>query len=52
MLPISEGPVTTLVPLTVIDEPLNFNALMGRTWIHAMKTLPLSYHKMLGFLTL
>ena len=52
MLPILEGPVIALVPLTVIDEPLNFNAIMGRTWIHAMKKLPSSYHKRLGFFTL
>ena len=50
-LPISTGPVTTLVPLTVIDEPLNFNAILGHTWIHAMKALPSSYHQRLSFLT-
>ena len=37
VLLISEGPVITLVPLTVIDESSNFNAILGRTWIHAMK---------------
>ena len=33
------GPVTALVPLTVINEPSFFNAILGRTWIHAMKAL-------------
>ena len=45
------GPVTALVPLTIIDEPSSFNAILGRTWIHAMKALPSSYHQMLSFLT-
>ena len=31
VLPISMGLVTALVPLTVIDELSNFNAIMGRT---------------------
>ena len=31
VLPISTGLVIALVPLTVIDEPLNFNAIRGRT---------------------
>ena len=51
VLPISTGPVTALVPLTVIDELLNFNAILGHTWIHAMKALPSSYHQRLSFLT-
>ena len=44
VLPILEGPIIVLVPLTVLDEPSNFNAILGRTWIHAMKALPSSYH--------
>ena len=31
MLPISEGLVTALVPLTMIDELSNFNAILGYT---------------------
>ena len=48
VLPISIGPVTSLVPLIVIDEMSSFNAILGRTWIHAMKALPSSYHQMLS----
>ena len=51
VLPISVGPVTSLVPLIVIDETSSFNAILGRTWIHAMKALPSSYHQMLSFQT-
>ena len=51
MLPISAGSVTALVQLTVIEELSNFNARLGHTWIHAMKTFPSSYHQMLSFLT-
>ena len=35
----------------VINEPSNFNAILGHTWIHAMKALPSSYHRRLSFLT-
>ena len=51
VLHVSDGPVTALVSLTVIDEPSSFNAILGHIWIHAMKALPSSYHKMLSFLT-
>ena len=44
VLPISMGSVTALVPLMVIEKPLNFNAILGRTWIHVMKALLSSYH--------
>ena len=51
VLPISVGPITALVSLTVIDKSTKFNAILGRTWIHAMKALPSSYHQRLSFLT-
>ena len=44
VLPISAGPVTSLVSLIVIDELSNFNAILGATWIHTMKAFPSSYH--------
>ena len=50
MLPISTSQVIALVLLTVIDEPPNFHAILGRTLIHAMKALPSSYHQRLSFL--
>ena len=52
VMSVSVGLVTALVLLKVIDEPSSFNAILGCTWIHAMKALPSSYHKMLSFLTL
>ena len=51
VLPLSTGPVTTLVSLMVIDKSLNFNAILGCTWIRAMKALLSSYHQKLSFLT-
>ena len=51
VLLISTGPVTTPIPLTVIDEPSSFNSILGCTWIHAMKALSSSYHQRLSFLT-
>ena len=52
VLSVSVKPITALVSLTVIDELSSFNAILGCTWIHAMKALMSSYHKMLIFLTL
>ena len=51
VLPVTAGLVTALVPLTVIDESSSFNAILGRTWIHAMKVLSSSYHQMSSFQT-
>ena len=31
------------------DKSSSFNAILGRTWIHAMKALPSSNHQMLSF---
>ena len=44
VLPVSIGPVITLVSLTVIDKLSSFNSILGHTWIHVMKALPSSYH--------
>ena len=52
VLPVSTGPFTTLVLLTVIDDPSLFNAILGGTGIHAMKALASSYHQVLSFQTL
>ena len=43
--------IIALVPFIVINEPSSFNAILGRMWIHAMNSLPSSYHQMLSFLT-
>ena len=43
-LPISTRPIIALVLLIVIDDTSSFNAILGRTWIHAMKALLSSYH--------
>ena len=52
VLPDSVGLVTSLVLLTVIDEPSSFNTILGKTLILVMKALPSSYHKILSFQTL
>ena len=51
VFPVAESLVTALFPFTLIDEHSSFNAILGRTWIQAMKALPSSYHQMLSFLT-
>ena len=49
MLSLLAGPVTTLVTLIVIDKSSSFNAILGHTWIHAMKALPSFYQKNVEF---
>ena len=38
------GVVTILVEFVVIDSDSPYNAIMGRTWLHAMKAVHSSYH--------
>ena len=51
VLPVSTRLVTVLILLIVINELSSFNAILGHTWIHAMKALSSSYHQMLSFRT-
>ena len=52
VLSVAIGLVIARVPFRVIDEPSYFNAIVGCTWIRAMKALPSSDHQKLSFLTL
>ena len=51
VLPVQVGPVTLNVQFSVVQDLSPFNAILGRTWLHYMKTIPSTYHQMVSFLT-
>ncbi|XP_010661221.1 uncharacterized protein LOC100245342 [Vitis vinifera] len=51
MLSVQVGPVTLNVQFLVVGDLSPFNAILGRTWLHYMKTIPSTYHQMVSFLT-
>lgn len=48
-LPIKVGPVERDVLFQVLDIPLSYNILLGRSWIHEMKVVLSTYHQCLKF---
>ncbi|XP_074378433.1 uncharacterized protein LOC141719975 [Apium graveolens] len=42
---------TQMLDLVVVKASSTYNAIMGRTWIHAFKAVPSSYHSFMKFLT-
>ena len=50
-LPVKVGPVTQRVLFSVVEDLEPYNAIVGRTWLHSMKVMPSTYHKMVGYLT-
>ena len=51
MLPIQAGPVTQQVLLSIVEDLGPYNAIVGRTWLHSMKAIPSTYHRMVRYLT-
>ena len=51
VLPVQAGPVTLNVQFSMVQELSSFNVILGRTWLHYMKVIPFTYHKMVSFLT-
>ena len=49
-LSVKEGPVTQQVFFSVVEDLGQYNAIVGRTWLHAMKAIPSSYHKTISYL--
>ena len=39
-------PVTQQILFLVVDDLEPYNAIVGRTWLHSMKAIPLTYHQM------
>ncbi|KAL6347625.1 hypothetical protein AAG906_026153 [Vitis piasezkii] len=48
---VQAGPVILNVQFSVVQDLSPFNVILGRTWLHYMKTIPSTYHQMVSFLT-
>nr|CAN69696.1 hypothetical protein VITISV_012964 [Vitis vinifera] len=51
VLPVQAGPITLNVQFSVVQDLSPFNVILGRTWLHYMKTISSTYHQMVSFLT-
>ena len=50
-LSVKAGPVTQQVLFSVVEDLGPYNAIVGRTWLHAMKAIPSTYHQTIIYLT-
>ena len=50
-LSIKAGLVTQQVLFSVVEDLGPYNAIVGRTWLHAMKAVPSTYHQTISYLT-
>ena len=48
---IKAGPVTQQLLFSVVEDLGSYNAIVGRTWLHAMKAIPSAYHQTISYLT-
>ena len=48
---VKAGPVTQQVLFSVVEDLGPYNAILGRTWLHAMKAVPSTYHQTISYLT-
>ncbi|XP_034709009.1 uncharacterized protein LOC117932081 [Vitis riparia] len=46
VLPVQVGPVTLNVQFSIVEDLSPLNAILGRTWLHDIKTIPFTYHQM------
>ena len=51
VLPFQADPATLNVKFSVIEDLSPFNAILGRAWLHGMKSIPSTYHQMVSYLT-
>ena len=49
--PVRAGPVTHQVLFSLVEDLGPYNAILGRAWLHAMKTVPSTYHHTISYLT-
>ena len=45
------GSVTQTVLFSMVEDFGPYNAILGRTWLHAMKAVPSTYHQTISYLT-
>ena len=49
--PVRAGPMTQQILFSVVEDLGPYNAILGRTWLHAMKAIPSTYHQTISYLT-
>lgn len=49
-IPVTAGRITLQTEFLVVDVSSLYNAIMGRIWLHLMKSIPSSYHQLIKFL--
>ena len=50
-LPVKAGPVTQQVLFSVFEDLGQYNVIVGRAWLHAMKVVPSTCHQTISYLT-
>ena len=50
-LSVKTGPVPQQVLFSMVEDLSPYNAIVGRTWLHAMKAIPSTYHQTISHLT-
>ena len=50
-LSIKAGHVTQHVLFSVVEDLGPYNAIVGQSWLHAMKAIPSTYHQTISYLT-
>ena len=50
-LPVKVGPVTQRVLFSIIEDLGPHKDIVGQTWLHSMKVVPSTYHRMVSYLT-
>ena len=50
-LSVKARPVTQQVLFSMVKYLGPYNAIVGRTWLHAMKAIPSTYHQTISYLT-
>ena len=50
-LSVKAGPITQQVLFSEVEDLGTYNAIVGRTWLHAMKAIPSTYHQTISYLT-
>ena len=50
-LSVKARPITQQVLFSVVEDLGPYNAIVGRTWLHAMKEIPSTYHQTISYLT-
>ena len=48
---VKAGRVMQQVLLSVVEDLGPYNAILGQTWLHAMKAVPSTYHQTISYLT-